>query len=222
MLKSFVSYEAVHGLGRQSRDEVYHVIESFLQTFTNNPKPRRRDLCLDLTGERERQPAPVMWTLISRFGPFPSIERLRTIHGKPQKFYRWHLRKRRFENAFPLVERLEQKDSALQSRLFPQATWNFLFADPETDLIFPDQRTLPSLDVRFGDSSFLQVSFKRTPLISVRFLFPFENADTRFRAYVKDLESSLPFRFRAIHWRLWNQSKHGVWYSRKLSVRLAA
>ena len=222
MLNTFITYEAVHKLGRVSQEEAYRGVCGFLEVLTNLPRPQRRNLCLDLRTDRTVELQRLIWKLKTRFGPFPKVEASRPVRGRALKLYRWEIAKRKIAQTIVLVQTLQEKDPDLCSRLFLQETWNFRFSDPATKVVLPGQDELPDIDIRYGQGSFLQVTLTKPPAISVRFMFPFQAPNPAFQEYAKRVQSSLPVLFTNENWRLWHLSKDNNWFSRRLQVGLAA
>jgi hypothetical protein len=207
-VKSFILYDGLplksgggHHLSRLSSQEILDSVTEFIATYTDGKHPS-------------------VSILMSQF-KFGQFIRFCLRFGIPNfNWWGYWAIKKDLVSWSTSSKSLNDKLKLIiaDNNLLMSVTWRFYFVDPETGTLLPNQKDLPVIDERKPRSDvYLRLSnFKKTA--SVWFALPFEELDDVSLNYISALQRALPFKFSSKSWRIYNQSKNGNWFARKLEV----
>ncbi|QNR24541.1 hypothetical protein [Croceimicrobium hydrocarbonivorans] len=217
-MKRFLSYEGLpiksggaHSVSRESPKVNYEKTLGFLNLFADNIKAESVELTLYKSKNKEYSVLNLLTELTIKFG-IP-----KTKNDGWLKSWTWSLKDENIQKGFEMLELNKDLPKNPVGPITLNFCWNFLFKDPKTNQVLPNQELIPVLDFRVKNSRiYLRLSQEST--ISVWFAFPFARIDKYESAFIGELKSKLPFKASDKHWRMWEKSSNGNWIPRKIEI----
>jgi len=222
MRDTFITYEGLpinsggaHSLGKQSVDKIYADTNTFLTTYTTNPKPKEIELIFYSSIKGEYKTFPILFDLMKTFGYFPKWSSY-DFPGKKQRLWSWTINENQLETAKAFLKKYENLPDNEYGPIILSSLWHFKFIDNKTKQILPDQNVIPTVDKRQHNSQlYLRLGKKST--MAVWFAFPFSLIDQDKKQYLDNLSKSLPFKLSEKHWRQW-RNVGGSWKSELIEI----
>ena len=221
---SLITYEGTHGIGRRDPRALHEALAGCLAQFGYGAEPTQAWLVLNLEADDDPALLSAYDELVGEYGPYPKKITGNRTDDRELRAFLWQLPARdapSIDAAITRVSTLRARGGLLDKRATVKLKWSFRFRDPDTRELLPGQDTLPRLD-RFpggrGDSSSAMLNLGATSSLDLWLLFPFAEADDRFRAYVSRLEAALPATLSPKGWRQWRLTRAGTWKATKLEL----
>jgi len=220
-MKGFISYYAFHTGRKCPPRDAYAKTETALRHYSDRDVPSGCGFSLEMRTD-ERSPLDTLCSEVCRrYGPINEIIPGASFSGPGFKTYRWKVAPAQFPGALELLERAQQELPSYLERIHISAWWEFKLVNPENREPLAGQESLPAIDVRLPAGSSLSLIATDKPRIHACFLFPFEDVNEEFRAYVAGLQEHMIFKFVAKHWRAWRLSHKGKWHLKRLNFELS-
>lgn len=198
-INSFITYDRlrsntdVHQLTTIHPPELYHSLQTFINTFTNSKIFTSASLLLP------PQNLLTHLSFIKTFG-LPKIDLYNSTATNTSKLY-YNITPHTIHRAITLL--LSQPEAIVS------IMWQFKFVDPISKQIIPNQDLLPIVDERVINSQ-MYVRLSQTKCtISPWFAFPFSTINDSTKFYIDAIKNNLPFKLSDNSWRQWHLSNNG-------------
>ena len=219
-MNSLISYEGTHGLGRRAPAELYAATASCLGRFGFTATPDEAYLVLDLAADDDPALEAARAELAAAYGPYPEKITGTGTDGRAWRALLWRVPADGIATTLEQAAALRSRGGLLAERAKVKLVWRFRLRDPDTRELLAGQDALPRLD-RFpggrGESSSVVLNLGRSASADVWLLFPFEDPEGAFRAYVERLQAELSVPLAPRGWRQWRLSRAGTWKAAKLA-----
>lgn len=217
-MSRLMTYERDHTLSRKAADDALRMLTDVAQRYGESAEPNRITILLDMAADQSPELDAAYAELCGEYGDHPKrIAGIRVTDRTELRAFEWRVPPAGIADALARCAALRERSDLLAERVAVKFFWQFRLRDPVTRELLPGQDALPRLE-RHLDLSTMLLTLGRTRLLALWLMFPFDDVDAEFRAYVAALERSLPVQFSAKGWRRWQQTRAGSWKASRIDV----